>query len=92
MGAAVSSSQKLHPKTAAIFRFVVEYKRAHGGDSPSRRQIQTALDISSLSGVAYHLELLADAGLVTLSGHGMSRSIDVTGGRWVFEGDLIDGG
>jgi len=65
-----------------VYRFVVQYKQAHDGNSPSLQEIGRACGIRSTSHVYLYLVRLADAGRIKLAG---TRSIEVIGGRWVFE-------
>jgi len=66
-----------------VYRYIVLYKQANDGNSPSRREIMRACGISSTSMVWASLLRLFDKGLIDFSNHGQSRNILVTGGRWV---------
>ncbi|MHC4088707.1 MAG: LexA family protein [Planctomycetota bacterium] len=68
-------------KTRNIFEFIVRYKQAHDGNSPSVREIQDACGISTPSLVHYHLGELETVGWIELTRF-QSRSIQVEGGRW----------
>lgn len=68
--------------TEAVFRCVVAFKRDHGGDSPTAREIAALLDIPSTSTVAYHLGKLERAGRIVRE-PGVARRIAVTGAKWV---------
>lgn len=65
-----------------IFNFIVTYKRAHDGNSPTVRQIMESCDISSTSVVAYNLARLVVDGRIRITGNRVTRSIEVVGGRW----------
>ena len=72
----------LHPRAADVLRFVVDYKRAHQGESPTRREIAAGCEIPSTSLVHHHLVMLERRGLVRLGHMGLSRSIAVVGAEW----------
>ena len=63
-----------------VLRFIIRYKMAHDGNSPSIREMGDACGVSSTSVVAYNLEKLERAGKIEIDG---SRGIQVVGGRWV---------
>lgn len=63
-----------------LLDFIVDFKQQHNGIAPTKREIQVALDISSTSVVAYHLDQLEEAGLITYPlGRGVARAIAVPG-------------
>lgn len=74
----------------AVYRYLVAYKRLHGGASPSVREIMDALDIPSTSVVHYHLRVMDRAGRVRLlrrpgrKGYG---AIGIPGERWLPPGE-----
>jgi SOS-response transcriptional repressor LexA len=63
-----------------IFDFLVRYKRAHDGNSPSLREIADACHIV-LSGVHYHLTHLEKEGRIRIEGQ-RSRTIEIVGAAW----------
>ncbi len=63
-----------------IFDFLVTYKQAHDGNSPSLREIADACHIV-LSGAHYHLSRLELDNRVRLSGP-RSRTIEIIGATW----------
>lgn len=65
-----------------VLEFVVAYKTAHDGVSPTVREIGHELAMVH-SAVFYHLRKLEERGLVRFIGIEKSRGIMVTGGRWV---------
>jgi len=67
-----------------ILSYLVEYKRAHDGNSPSIRQITEGCNLSSTSVVAFHLRKLERDGKIRLTDHAF-RNIEITGGQWIFE-------
>ncbi len=64
-----------------VYRFIVYYKRAHDGNSPTIREIQAGVGLRTSSGVHLHLRHLVHAGLITM-GHFETRSICVVGAEW----------
>lgn len=70
-----------------VMDFILEYKRAHDGISPTVREIGEACEISSTSVVNYHLLVLERAGSIVREYAGQ-RGIRVTGGIWMLEKDL----
>jgi len=65
-----------------IMRYIICYKAAHDGNSPTIREICDECGVSSTSVAAYNLEKLERAGKIVLAGGG-ARGIQVVGGRWV---------
>ena len=51
---------KTKEKSELVYRFIVDYKQAHGGNSPSIREICRACDLSSTSLAYYYLGKLED--------------------------------
>lgn len=72
----------MHRTAAAIYAYILTYKAAHDGNSPSIRDMMDGLGISSTSVVAHHLRYLSDAGRIHMP-YGTTRNIQVPGGRWV---------
>lgn len=70
-----------------IMSFILAYKTAHDGNSPTNREIADATDLTSTSVVAYHLYKLQEFGKILLPGHGKTRHIEVVGGQWSFNGE-----
>jgi SOS-response transcriptional repressor LexA len=68
-----------------MYRYIVRFKRQTAGDSPTRREIQAALDLPSVSMVQHHLESLEAAGRIRRPSRGKARRIVVPGARWEFE-------
>lgn len=73
--------EELHPTAAGIYRFILRFKQEYVGESPTRREIGEALDIS-ISVVHYHLARLDLAGLIALPREGKSRMIGIPGAVW----------
>ena len=64
-----------------VYKFIVEYKQANDGLSPSMREIM-AQGVSSTSMVDYYLKKLEQDGKISCSG---VRGIKVKGGEWRFD-------
>lgn len=67
-----------------VYDFIVRYKTENDGISPSFREIMENCNISSMSLVKYHINKLADAGLIKpLDIHRTNvRCIQVVDGKW----------
>lgn len=65
-----------------ILRFVIDYKQAHDGISPTIREIQAETGITSSSLVKFYLDGLQKRGAIQYIGDNLSRGIMVTGGEW----------
>ncbi len=84
-----NSPHRKHPKlnetTERIFNFILEHKRRHDGNSPTIREIMTAVGLKSMSVVIYHRNRLVAAGKIRLVGtQHSSNQIEVIGGKWIF--------
>ncbi len=66
----------------AVLNFIVAFKTANDGNSPTLRDIMAATGISSTSVTAYILRGLQAKGLITVD-DGFHR-ITVIGGRWTY--------
>lgn len=77
-GPAENINMALHGRAVRILRFIKEFQRTHGGVSPTIREIGAALDISSTSVVAYHLDQLEEKEYIRRS-PSLSRSIQAVG-------------
>lgn len=64
-----------------IYDFIVQYKQAHDGCSPTIREIMQACDYKTTSAVYYILKRLTVEGLIELDPRN-SRSIRIVGGQW----------
>lgn len=77
-----------------VFRFIVDYKTKHGGNSPAFRDIMLGCEISSTSTVNYHLQQLEIEGRIKVlqvpNSKKRDRSITVIGGEWVFHEEYVD--
>ena len=70
----------ISPRSAEVLRFVVDFKRAHAGDGPTRREIAAGCEIPSTANVQYHLQVLERRGLLRLGERGR---IAVVGAVWL---------
>ena len=74
--------------TQRVLEFVIEYKKAHDGNSPSMREICAATFLASTSVANYHLTQLIKMGRIrTFALDKQSRSIEVVGGKWSYHAD-----
>ena len=64
-----------------VFNFILKYKRASGGVSPSIKEIGTGCHLNSTSQVYSHLITLQQLGLIERSPH-KARSIRLIGEHW----------
>ncbi len=68
-----------------MFRFIVAFKRAHDGNSPTLREIGAACGIPTTSVTAYNLQRLESMGRIHLGQDKSSaRRIHVVGGVWTW--------
>ena len=71
---------KIKYSRQAVMDYIVKYKTANDGNSPTIREIMSGCEIGSTSIVSYILRDLQDEGkLRVIDG---SRGIMVTGGHW----------
>ena len=73
------------PRALLLFDFIVAYKTAHDGASPSTRTIATDFHLfygSSSSVIHYNLKALARAGLIVRTRK--HCEIQVVGGSWTY--------
>lgn len=70
----------------AIYQYIVAYKLANDGNSPSVRQIALRCDLSSTSQVDFYLNMLEVQGQIRRidkrDGVDNRRHIAVVGGKW----------
>ena len=66
------------PRTRRLLTVLADYAASHEGRSPALRELGGLVPLSSTSVAAYRLERLAGHGLITLGGHGESRSARLT--------------
>lgn len=70
-----------------IMDYLIDYKLANDGNSPTLRKIQDACDISSLSTLSYHLRVMEDCGTLRLliGDKDTMQGICINGGKWRME-------
>ena len=82
----LSEPKKLKYNRMAVFKFIVAYKVAHDGNSPTLRDIMRAFEISSSSVANFIVRDLTAMGLIRLppirAGRTIARGIEVIGGEW----------
>ena len=66
--------------TNLIYQYIIDYKKANDGNSPSIRQICQGLNIASTATVWYHMRRLSEAGMI---GQNTGRQVTVMGGQWL---------
>jgi len=84
------STRTLHPwlgdTAGRVLDFIIGYKAAHDGNSPSVREIGEGCGISSTSVVRYHLNTLVLEQLIHIptsdSGVRLAARIEIPGGKW----------
>lgn len=81
----MSSSQRLHPTTERIYRFIVRFKRQYAGDSPTRREIAAGVGLATVSAVHPHLDALEQAGRIKRPKRGKARMIAIPFASWEFD-------
>lgn len=67
-----------------VFEYIVEYKTAHDGMSPTFRQMQKSLGYSQVT-FTNSITRLIEAGKVQSIGNGRHRNFTVIGGRWSYK-------
>lgn len=75
----VTTDKSPSPKALQLLDLVIAYRQEHG-ISPSIRELMTALNLRSPSGIQYRLRTLRDLGLITWH-EGCARSLLPTPGH-----------
>jgi SOS-response transcriptional repressor LexA len=65
-----------------VLEYIISYKIAHDGNSPSLRQMMAACRVTSTSNMSYILADLEKTGQIVVNPG--SRGIEVIGGRWSY--------
>jgi excisionase family DNA binding protein len=81
------TEKPLSERQRAILAFIVAYKEATQGHSPTIREIGQAVDISSTSLVNYYLNQLEARGYIERTGNCVARDIRIPGARWIAPGE-----
>lgn len=63
---------------AAVFYFIIAYKRAHQGNTPSLETISAGCGLSGRSHTKHHVDALVDEGRMTRQ----DRNIEIPRARW----------
>lgn len=69
-----------HHDRQQILQHIIDYKKAHDGNSPTFRNIMQACGISSSGHMQYILNAMEAQGTIRIA----ARSIEVVGGRWEY--------
>lgn len=67
-----------------IFKFIIEYKTSHGGNSPTMKEIREWTGLVSNQSILNYLKLLEKDNKISM-GKKETRSIKVIGGVWSYE-------
>lgn len=71
-------------KQAELYRFIVDYKASHDGQSPNLAQIVEGTSYKTKSGVFYALRALVDQGKIKTVKAGLRVvGVEVVGAEWV---------
>lgn len=81
------TEKPLSERQRTILAFIVAYKEATQGHSPTIREIGRATDISSTSIVNYNLNQLEARGYIERTGNCVARDIRIPGARWIAPGE-----
>lgn len=75
---------KTSPKYQQIYNFIVEFKSANDGNTPTYRQIADACGVSSTSMVSSYLFEMEKVGMIERKrqGNGMAKIV-IPGARWL---------
>lgn len=69
-----------------VYQHIINYKRAHDGNSPTLRELGDIMGGKSTSVIDHHLKHLVALGLIRLRNTGaVSRGIEVVGGQWTYK-------
>ncbi len=79
----IVTDPKLERNDIEVFNFIVRFKQAHNGNSPSMYEIEKGTCASSRSHVHYVLRKLEEAGYLKMGKNQRSRGIQIPGTKWV---------
>jgi hypothetical protein len=89
-GAAAVTNEKYPHRTEQVFKFIVDYKHAHDGNSPTMREIMAGCKISTTSLIFFYLNKLEEQGFIRRfeppNGSRSFAKIEVIGGKWIYLG------
>jgi DNA-binding MarR family transcriptional regulator len=89
MDLSLEQLEQSNPRTVEVYRCIVRFKRDNDGLFPTIREIGKLMEISTTSGVDYHLRKLVDLGLLkrrVAEGNRRAMPYIVVNGRWTLEG------
>ena len=72
---------KSQEKKEAVYRFLIEYKKAHDGCAPSVNEIVEGAELRSTSHAKFLLERLAEEDKIVIGR--TYRTIYIIGARWI---------
>jgi len=76
-------NKKTSPKYQQVYDYLIAFKTANEGNSPTIREIGDACGVSSTSAVRYYLDGLVEAGLIKRNKKGhRNLCISIPGSRW----------
>ncbi len=76
--------KKTSPKYQEVYDYLIAFKAANQGNSPTIREIGDACKVSSTSVIRYYLDGLIKAGLITRDKKGhRNLFIKIPGARWL---------
>ncbi len=81
----VKKPKPLTERQRGLLLFIIAYKEANQGATPTLRQMMRAVGIPSTSNVAYNLERLNKGGFIERRGGGGGGALDIRipGAQWV---------
>lgn len=83
---------RLSDRARAVLNFLVSYKCAHDGNSPSLREIGDQIGVSSTSLLDYYLKELETAGYIRPRKLWRARQIHLVGGEYSWKSpEVADG-
>lgn len=80
----MNNKGRLEGRHKVVFDFLVTYKKANDGISPSYREIMRNTDITTTSMVRWYLINLRNLSLIEFD-EKLPRSIKVVGGKWTYQ-------
>ena len=84
-GGEMAAHKRGKTRRAEIYGFIMDYKRKNDGNSPSMREIQAGVGISSKSVVNFHLMALVRRNAIEIR----NGRIVVSGGMWMPPADFV---
>lgn len=78
--------RRMSDKLRAVYHCILDYCQEHGGNTPTIREVQQILDLSSSSVAAHYINRLIFAGKLEVC----DRKLVVVGGTWIPPKDLYE--